>query len=170
MNIRIGILTVSDKGASGQRCDTSGPAIKEMTQGLGETVIYEIVPDDAPTISGHLISWADTRDLHLIITTGGTGVSPRDVTPEATRTVIEREAPGLTEAMRMKGLSHTPMAMLSRAVAGIRGQTLIVNLPGSKQAAQENLAVILPVLPHALAVLRGQAGEHPASQSQPSEI
>ena len=160
MSFPAGILTISDKGALGDREDTSGAAIREMLSSLDAAVErYEIVPDDRPSITQRLIAWADEAGLELIVTTGGTGLGPRDVTPEATRDAIDYEVPGLAEAMRREGLKHTPMSMLSRAVAGVRGRTLILNLPGSPRGVRENLSVLLPVLPHALETLRGQT-EH----------
>lgn len=158
--MRVGVLTLSDKGSRGERTDTSGPAIGELLAPLGARVEqYELLPDDLDGIAAALASWADSGSLDLIVTTGGTGFSPRDVTPEATLRVVERQAPGLAELMRAEGLRHTPMAALSRAVCGIRGRTLIVNLPGSEKGVRENLAAILPVLPHAIETLRG-AVEH----------
>jgi molybdenum cofactor synthesis domain-containing protein len=160
MTFLAGVLTVSDKGARGEREDTSGAAIREMLSTLEVTVErYEVIPDDRASIAQRLIAWADDDGLDLIVTTGGTGLGPRDVTPEATREAIDYEAPGLAEAMRLEGLKHTPMAMLSRAAAGVRGRTLIVNLPGSPRGVRESLSVLLPVLPHALETLRGQT-EH----------
>jgi len=160
MTFLAGVLTVSDKGARGEREDTSGAAIREMLSTLDVTVErYEVIPDDRASIAQRLIAWADDDGLDLIVTTGGTGLGPRDVTPEATREAIDYEAPGLAEAMRLEGLKHTPMAMLSRAAAGVRGRTLIVNLPGSPRGVRESLSVLLPVLPHALETLRGQT-EH----------
>ncbi|OGO45272.1 MAG: molybdenum cofactor biosynthesis protein [Chloroflexi bacterium RBG_16_64_32] len=160
MTFLTGVLTVSDKGARGEREDTSGAAIREMLSTLDVTVErYEVIPDDRASIAQRLIAWADDDGLDLIVTTGGTGLGPRDVTPEATREAIDYEAPGLAEAMRLEGLKHTPMAMLSRAAAGVRGRTLIVNLPGSPRGVRESLSVLLPVLPHALETLRGQT-EH----------
>lgn len=158
--IRAGILTISDRGYRGEYQDRSGPVIRELVTGrLGAAVELEaIVPDERLIIAGTLLTWADEVGLDLILTTGGTGFAPRDVTPEATRDVIEREAPGLAEAMRMASLQVTPHAMLSRAVAGIRGTTLIVNLPGSPKAVRENLETLLPALPHALELLRGEKG------------
>ncbi|MGQ9573449.1 MAG: MogA/MoaB family molybdenum cofactor biosynthesis protein [Dehalococcoidia bacterium] len=159
MALRIGVLTVSDKGARGERVDTSGEAIREMVASLEATVEhYEVVPDEKEVIASRLRRWADEAGLDLIITTGGTGLSPRDVTPEATLAVVERLVPGMAEAMRQEGLKHTPMAMLSRAVVGVRGRTLIVNLPGSERGVRQNLAQLLPVLPHAVEMLRGEGG------------
>lgn len=157
---KIAILTVSDKGSKGQRTDTSGPAIKEMLAPLGaEVAAYEIVSDERPLIAEKLRHYSDILGCDLVLTTGGTGFSPRDVTPEATLEVIDRQVPGIPEAMRAKGLAKTPMAMISRAMAGIRGKTLIINLPGSPKAVKENLEVILPVIPHSIEILRGQGGE-----------
>lgn len=153
--INFGILTISDRSASGERTDASGPALVEAVLSQGWEVISQgILPDDALPLREKLVDWADRRDLDVILTTGGTGFSPRDVTPEATLSVVERPAPGLAEAMRAASLRITPHAMLSRAAAGIRGRTLIVNLPGSPKAAVENLAVIAPILPHAVQLLR----------------
>jgi len=153
--IRVGILTVSDRSSRGERADQSGPLLRQTVEQRGWSVEREgIVPDELIAIRATLANWADVAHLDLVLTTGGTGFAPRDVTPEATRAVIEREAPGLAEAMRAAGLRVTPHAMLSRAVCGIRGRTLIVNLPGSPRAARENLETILPALPHAIALLR----------------
>lgn len=155
MAVRIGVLTVSDRSARGAREDASGPALESALGEHGwEVSRREVVPDDFTRIQDTLSAWADRGDLDVILTTGGTGVAPRDVTPEATGAVIERPVPGLAEAMRARSLEITPHAMLSRAAAGIRGDTLIVNLPGSPRAALENLAVIVPVLPHAVHLLR----------------
>lgn len=157
MEIRLGVLTISDRAAAGEYQDRSGPLLRQLaTERLGAVaVLQETVPDDRETIRDRLSEWADSGDVNLILTTGGTGFGPRDVTPEATRAVIERETPGLAEAMRLASLQVTPYAMLSRAVAGIRGRTLIVNLPGSPKGAKENLEVILKTLPHGLELLAG---------------
>jgi molybdenum cofactor synthesis domain-containing protein len=164
MSWRVGILTVSDKGSRGERVDTSGAAIREMLASLEATVEhYQVVPDEKEVVASRLREWADEAGLDLIITTGGTGLSPRDVTPEATLAVVDRVVPGMAEAMRQEGLKHTPMSMLSRAVIGVRGRTLIVNLPGREQGVRQNLAYLLPVLPHALEMLGGEAGDHSAT-------
>jgi molybdenum cofactor synthesis domain-containing protein len=154
--VKSGVLTLSDKGAVGERDDTSGPMIQEMLVGIGaEITISRIIPDQEDLISSTLVDWADNKKLDLIITTGGTGVSPTDVTPEATRRVIDKEVPGISEAMRATSLQKTPRAMLSRGISGIRGTCLIVNLPGSLKGARENLAVILPALSHAVYKIKG---------------
>jgi molybdenum cofactor synthesis domain-containing protein len=162
MNFRVGILTISDRAARGERQDSSGPALMQLVQETGWAVtITALLPDEESAIREKLMIWADGAELDLILTTGGTGFAPRDVTPEATRAVIEREAPGLAEAMRAASLKVTPHAMLSRIVTGIRKKTLIINLPGSPKGAVENLQVVIPVLPHAIQLLR----EDPASES-----
>jgi molybdopterin adenylyltransferase len=160
MSIRTAIITLSDKGAAGEREDESGKAIREMIIGIGASVAhYEILPDEQSRIIEALKRLADSCGIDLIITTGGTGVSPRDVTPEATKAVIDRELPGIAEAMRAESLKKTPHAMISRAIAGIRKQTLIVNLPGSPKAVRENLAVILAALPHAVEKIKGDPSD-----------
>jgi molybdopterin adenylyltransferase len=169
--IKVGILTISDRGYRGEYRDLSGPVIRDLVlTGLTAlapvqvTVVEEdIVPDEREHIGATLRSWSDDLGLDLVLTTGGTGFAPRDVTPEATRDAIDREAPGLAEAMRAASLAITPHAMLSRAVAGIRGTTLIINLPGSPKAVRENLETILPALPHAIELLQGRKGadRHP---------
>ncbi|MDI6892561.1 MAG: molybdopterin adenylyltransferase [Actinomycetota bacterium] len=158
--VRIAILTISDKGSRGERADESGKLIQEMVGEVGaEVVSYQIVPDEKSVIAKDLRLLADRDRVDLILTTGGTGLSPRDVTPEATMSVIDKEVPGFAEAMRQKSLQITPHAMLSRAVSGVRGATLIINLPGSPKGVKECLEVILPALPHGIEILRGQAGE-----------
>ena len=161
--ITVGILTVSTLGAAGQREDTSGAAIREIVTAeplSAEVADQRIVPDDRAAIEAVLRHWADDAHLHLVLTTGGTGLSPTDVTPEATLAVIERNVPGLAEAMRQESLRATPFAMLSRAVAGCRGTTLIINLPGSPKGVRECLGVILPVLPHAVDLVTGRNTAH----------
>jgi molybdenum cofactor synthesis domain-containing protein len=154
--MRAGVITISDRGYRGEREDTSGKVIQGMVRSMGAEIEFStVVPDEQDKIKEALIQGADEMDLDLIVTTGGTGVSPRDVTPEATREVIEQEIPGFAEAMRMEGLKKTPHAMISRAVCGIRGHTLIVNLPGSPKAVQEGLEVILPAIPHVISKIQG---------------
>lgn len=161
MTLRFGILTLSDRSARGERADSSGPALTRLIEAEGWTVSKQsLLPDDESSIREILVDWSDSSELDVILTTGGTGFSPRDVTPEATRAVIERDAPGLAEAMRAASLRITPHAMISRIVTGIRKKTLIINLPGSPKGAVENLQVVLPVLSHAVQLLR----EDPASE------
>lgn len=161
MSIRIGIITVSDRSYRGERPDESGPALVNVASQQGWQLIRNMVlPDELELLASKLIEWADGGEMDLILTTGGTGFSPRDVTPEATLAVIERLTPGIAEAMRMDSLRITPHAMLSRAIAGIRSRTLIVNLPGSPKGAVENLAVLIPVLHHAVQLLH----EDPAAE------
>ncbi len=155
MSLRFAVLTVSDRSAQGERPDASGPALVEMVKRQGWEVIRQsILPDDLNMLRELLESWSDRDDVDIILTTGGTGFSPRDVTPEATRAVIERDAPGLAEAMRAASAAKSPHAMLSRAITGIRGKVLIINLPGSPKAAVENLQVVIPALDHAVKLLR----------------
>ncbi len=156
---KIGIITVSDKGSRGERVDESGPAIREMVGILGNVVSYKILPDDIDALKEAMVNMSDREKVELILTTGGTGLSQRDNTPEATLAVIEREVPGLPEAMRAESMKKTNRAMLTRAVAGVRKNTLIINLPGSVKGVRECLEVILPALPHALEILTGRGGE-----------
>ncbi|MBV6395751.1 MAG: Molybdopterin adenylyltransferase [Anaerolineales bacterium] len=159
--IRFGILTVSDRSARGERADLSGPALASYVASRGWiTSLLEIVPDDRARLAATLEVWCESGDLDVILTTGGTGFAPRDITPEATRDVIERDAPGLTETIRSESLKVTKHAMLSRAVAGIRGRTLILNLPGSPRGARQSLQIVSDVLEHAVQLLR----EDPASE------
>lgn len=160
MEYTAAVITVSDKGSQGQREDTSGPALAAQLQNAGYRVEYTcIIPDEFDQIAAELKKCADELDLALVVTTGGTGLSPRDVTPEATLSVLEREARGIPEAMRYASLQITPRACLSRGVAGTRKQTLIVNLPGSRKASVENLDAVLSALGHGLDVLRGNSGD-----------
>jgi len=154
--IRVAVLTISDRAAAGDYEDLGGPAVADYVndQLAGRVVATAVVPDEQDAISARLRSWADSREIDLILTTGGTGVAPRDITPEATRDIIERDVPGLAEAMRAASCQITPYAMLSRGIAGIRGRTLIINLPGNPKAIGENLDVITLVLPHAVALLQ----------------
>lgn len=157
---KVAILTMSDSGSRGEREDSSAGVIRELVEQQGWSVgDYRVVPDDYDTIVETLIDLADHGKYELILTTGGTGLSPRDNTPEATLAVIQKEVPGLPEAMRMESLKKTNRAMLSRAVAGVRGRTLIINLPGSPRGVRECLEAIMPALPHGLEILTGQAGE-----------
>lgn len=159
--LNVGILTISDKGAQGQRHDESGKVIRDKLSLFDSQVIkYEIIPDEMEVISHRLAAWADEGDTDVILTTGGTGLSQRDVTPEATLAIVDKVVPGITEAMRAKSLNQTPMAMLSRATAGVRRKCLIINLPGSPKAVSECLEVILPVIPHAVEIIKGVVTEH----------
>lgn len=156
MTIRAAILTVSDKGSRGERIDRSGPALAAWLSERGaEVAATALVADDQPVIAAALRTWADAGEIDLILTTGGTGLSPRDVTPEATAEVLDRAIPGMAEAMRAASLARTPHAMLSRALCGVRRRTLIVNLPGSPAGAVENLGAVWPATPHAIAKLQG---------------
>jgi molybdenum cofactor synthesis domain-containing protein len=158
-SFRVGVVTLSDKGSQGQRVDESGPVVAELLAPFGEVAHVAILPDDLESIVALLMDWTDRGNLDLIVTTGGTGLSPRDVTPQATLQVIDYEIPGMAEAMRMQSLQKTPHAMVSRAVVGVRKQTMIINLPGSPKGARENLETLLPALPHALAKLAGDPSD-----------
>lgn len=163
----VGILTVSDKGSRGERLDESGATIREMVSSLGARVArYDIVPDDVEAISQKFVAWAE-EGVQVILSTGGTGLAPRDVTPEATLKVVDRLVPGLAEAMRAASLEKTPLAVLSRGVAGLRGKSLIINLPGSPKAVRECLEVILLALPHAVETAWGQAAECASREDLP---
>jgi len=158
--IKAAILTISDKGSRGEREDQSGPEIESAITDLPALIAArDVVADEAPLISEKLIDYADNMGIDLIVTTGGTGVTPRDVTPEATRAVIHRELPGMSEAMRAESLKKTPYAMISRAVCGVRGASLIINLPGSPRAVRENLAVVLPALVHTILKIKGSTAD-----------
>lgn len=155
----IGVLTLSDKGSRGEREDESGRVLRQMVADLGSVDRYEVIPDDQERIVQTLVRWVDQDRLDLILTTGGTGLTLRDITPQATARVLDYEVPGLAEAMRAASLQKTPHAMLSRALAGMRRTTLIINLPGSPKGVRENLEVVLPALPHALAKLKGDPSD-----------
>ena len=157
--IRAGVVTVSTKGARGERVDESGPAMRDALVAAGHEVVHEsLVPDDVEGVATAILA-AVRAGANVVLTTGGTGLSPNDVTPEATRRVIDREVPGIAEALRARSLEKTPHGMLSRGVAGAVGRALVVNLPGSPRAVRESLAVLLPVLPHAAELLAGESGE-----------
>jgi len=159
MSLRFGILTVSDRSSRGERPDASGPSLEAAVIAQGWSVATKaVVPDDRIAIQDTLAGWADSGEVDVILTTGGTGFSPRDVTPKATQATVERLAPGIAEAMRLASLKVTPHAMLSRAIAGIRARVLIVNLPGSPKGAVENFQVVMPVLPHAVELLQEAPG------------
>lgn len=158
--ITVGILTMSDKGARGEREDLSGEEIRKLAAEIpAEVKAYEVIPDEKYLIKDKLIEYADELALDIIITTGGTGVSPRDVTPDATLEVIDKEIPGMAEVMRFESLKKTPRAMISRAVVGLRGCTLIINLPGSPKGVRENLSAILPTISHAVEKIKGDQTE-----------
>lgn len=161
--ISVAVVTVSDRASRGERDDRGGPAIREMAEAAGARVVgYEVVPDDQAQISAALSQLVDERDVDVVLTTGGTGLAPRDVTPQATLAAIDYQVPGLAEAMRAASLAQTPAAMLSRAVAGVRRRTLIVNLPGNPKGVRECLEVIMPAIPHAISTLRAELGDHQA--------
>ncbi len=167
MMLNFGILTISDKGWRGQRRDESGPAIRDRLSLLDNTVVrYEIIPDEMDIIISKLTEWADEGNVDVILTTGGTGLGPRDVTPEATLSIVDKAVPGLTEAMRAETFKKTPFSLLSRAVAGVRGRCLIINLPGSPKAVQECLEIVLPVIPHAVEIIKGEVTEHGAGHRE----
>lgn len=160
MKFRVGILTISDKGHAGEREDTAGPELGRLLDpSIYRVAATAIVPDEQEAIVGQLVDWSDQDHLDLILTTGGTGLTPRDITPEATLAVAHRLVPGIPEAMRAAGLQKTPHAMLSRGLAVTRGCTLIINLPGSPKGARESLEAVLPALPHALEKLGGSPAE-----------
>jgi len=159
VNVRAGVITVSTRGAAGERADESGPAMREGLVAAGFLVVHEaLVPDDVERVATAILA-AVRAGANVVLTTGGTGLSPNDVTPEATRRVIDREVPGIAEALRAMSLAKTPHAMLSRGAAGAIGNALVVNLPGSPRAVRESLEVLLPVLPHAVELLAGESGE-----------
>ncbi|MBN2468593.1 MAG: MogA/MoaB family molybdenum cofactor biosynthesis protein [Deltaproteobacteria bacterium] len=159
-SIKVGVITVSDKGSRGERVDLCIEEIRKLLPQIGGRLAeYTIIPDEEPVIIDILRSYADQKHLDLIITSGGTGLSPRDVTPDATKKVIEKEIPGMAEAMRLESLKKTPFAMLSRGIAGTRGVSLIINLPGSPRGVRENLTTLIPVISHALDKLHGDPAE-----------
>jgi molybdopterin adenylyltransferase len=159
--IRAAVVTVSDKGFAGEREDVSGPLLSDLLEGMGAAVECTlVVPDERADIEGALLSLADDSGFDLVVTTGGTGPAPRDVTPEATLAVVDRQVPGIAEVLRSEGYRQTPLAVLSRGLAGIRGQTLIVNLPGSPSAVRDGMRTLLPILPHAVKMLQGIDTEH----------
>jgi len=166
--LNLGILTISDKGWHGQRYDQSGQVIRDSLSSLDCNITkYEVIPDEADVIGNKLAEWADEGLVDVIITTGGTGLSQRDVTPEATLSVVDKVVPGFAEVMRAKTFDTTPMAILSRATAGVRGKSLIINLPGSPKAVRECLEIILPAIPHAVEIIKGEVTEHSWEPEEP---
>ena len=164
--IRAAVVTVSDTGYTGQREDVSGPLLCALVTEIGVEVVRQtIVPDEHGEIVAMLANLADEMALDLVITTGGTGLTPRDVTPEATRAVIERQVPGLAEVLRFRGYRHTEMAVISRGLAGIRGRTLIINLPGNPRAVRQGMETLAPIIPHAVQMIRGEDTEHETDDS-----
>jgi molybdopterin adenylyltransferase len=164
--INFGILTISDKGSRGERYDGSGAAIQDRVAILGSRVVrYDIVPDEVDVIRHRLIEWADAGDVDVILTTGGTGLGPRDVTPEATAPILDKLLPGIGEAMRIETFGKTPTAILSRAVAGVRKKCLIINMPGSPNGVRECLEVIVPAIIHAVEIITGAVTEHQATEA-----
>lgn len=163
--LNFGILTISDKGWRGQRADESGKTIRDRLSHLdSREVRYEVVPDEVDIIASKLTEWADEGSMDVILTTGGTGLGPRDVTPEATLSIFDKVVPGFAEAMRAETFKATPFAILSRAVSGVRGRCLIINLPGNPKAVRECLEVVLPVIPHAVEIIKGEVTEHTAPE------
>ena len=161
MSITAGVVTVSDKGHAGERADVSGPLLADLLREMGVEVVAQlVVPDEPDDIRRALLELVEERQVDLVLTTGGTGPAPRDLTPEATKDVIEREVPGLAEALRFEGYRRTPLAVISRGVAGTRGRTLIINLPGSPKAVREGMEILTPILPHAVRMVRGVDTEH----------
>jgi len=157
----LGILTISDKGSQGKRLDKSGEVIKNSPLALDNRVVkYDVVPDEIDIIASKLTEWSDEGSVDIILTTGGTGLGPRDITPEATLSIVDKLVPGFAEVMRIKSFDTTPLSILSRAAAGVRGECLIINLPGSPKAVQECLDIISAAIPHAVEVLRGEVTEH----------
>ena len=157
----VGIVTISDKAWQGERSEESGKAIRDSLSLLNSRVVkYEVIPDEVDIIASKLAEWADEGGVDLILTTGGTGLGPRDVTPEATLSIVDKVVPGFAEMMRARTFSITPLSLLSRAVAGVRRKCLIINLPGSPKAVRECLAVVLPAIPHAVEIIKGEVTEH----------